>query len=838
ARVPLLPAPRPRFEIFVYSPRVEGVHLRGGSVARGGLRWSDRREDFRTEILGLMKAQMVKNALIVPVGAKGGFVVKRPPADREALAGEVVACYRAFISGLLDLTDNVHEGRVTPPPDVVRNDGDDPYLVVAADKGTATFSDTANAIAEEYGFWLGDAFASGGSAGYDHKTMGITARSAWESVERHFRELGTDIRSTDFTVVGIGDMSGDVFGNGMLLSAHIRLVAAFDHRHVFIDPDPDPAVGFAERRRLFELERSSWADYDRSLVSTGGGVWPRTAKSIELSEQVRAALATEADRLTPAELIRAILRAPVDLLWNGGIGTYVKATSENNADVGDKANDGVRVDGAQLRSRVVGEGGNLGLTQRGRVEFARAGGRVNTDAIDNAGGVNCSDHEVNIKVLLDAVVTDGDLTHKQRNELLAEMTDAVAQRVLRGSYLQTQALSLALANAPAMLDVHDRMMRRLEQEGRLDRRLEALPDGEEVGERSAAQTGLTQPELAVLLAYSKISLYAELLASDLPEDPALMSELAGYFPAPLPERFGDRLGRHRLRREIIATRVTNGVVDRAGITFVFRLREETGAAPADIARAYAVARDVFGMRGFWAEVEALDLDIAAATQIATLLEGRRLVERATRWLLRSRPRPLDIGPETERFARGAALVAGALPDVLVPDERQTFEARVAELVADGLPAPLARRVASLRDLFAALDIVSVAGATGHEIEDVAALHFLVGGNAYLHWLRDRIAALPRTDRWGAMARAALRDDLFSLHADLTADILTATRDTATGAEAGAEARLEAWIDANRAAVERCLAILGEIRTGGTYDLTTLAVALRELRNLSRAAGAR
>jgi glutamate dehydrogenase len=830
AQVPLLPAPRPRFEIFVYSPRVEGVHLRGGAVARGGLRWSDRREDFRTEILGLMKAQMVKNALIVPVGAKGGFVVKRPPADREALADEVVACYRTFISGLLDLTDTVREGEVTPPPGVVRHDGDDPYLVVAADKGTATFSDVANGIAEDYGFWLGDAFASGGSVGYDHKAMGITARSAWESVKRHFRELGTDIQSTDFTVVGIGDMSGDVFGNGMLLSPHIKLIGAFDHRHVFLDPDPDPEAAHAERRRLFELPRSSWDDYDRSLISEGGGVWPRTAKSIPVSAAAQEALGIDADRLTPGELIRSMLQAPVDLLWNGGIGTYVKATAESNTDVGDKANDAVRVDARELRARVVGEGGNLGLTQRARVEYALGGGRINTDAIDNAGGVNCSDHEVNIKVLLDAVCADGDLTRKQRNKLLADMTEAVAERVLRGSYLQTQALSLALAQAPAMLDVHDRMMRALEQAGRLDRGLEALPEGEAVDERLAAHAGLTQPELAVLLAYSKITLYAALLDSDLPEDPALTAELAGYFPAPLPKRFADRLERHRLRREIVATCVTNGIVDRAGTTFVFRLQEDTGASPADIARAYGIARDVFDMRGLWDEVEALDLDVSASTQIAMLLEARRLVERATRWLLRSRPRPLDIGAEIERFAGGTATVGDALPGVLVPAEREEFEARLKALADQGVPDGLARRVASLSDLFAALDVVGVAAATGSAIDEVAALHFLVGGRLHLHWLRDQIATLPRENRWQAMARAALRDDLFSLHAELTADVMRTE-------PADADARLDAWIEANRPLVERCLDILSDIRTGGTYDLTTLPVALRELRNLLPAAAA-
>jgi glutamate dehydrogenase len=825
ARIPLVPRPRPRYEISVYSPRTEGVHLRGGKVARGGLRWSDRREDFRTEILGLVKAQMVKNAVIVPVGAKGGFVVKRPPAGREALLDEVVACYRTFICALLDLTDTIADGKIVSPPDVVRYDEDDPYLVVAADKGTATFSDLANGIAAEYGFWLGDAFASGGSVGYDHKKMGITARGAWESVKRHFREVGTDLQTTDFTVAGIGDMSGDVFGNGMLLSEHIKLVGAFDHRHVFLDPDPDPAASFAERRRLFELERSSWGDYDEKSISEGGGVWPRTAKSIPLSPQARAVLDIEADHLTPNELIRALLRAPVDLLWNGGIGTYVKARSETHADAGDKANDSVRVDASELRCKVVGEGGNLGLTQRGRVEFALGGGRINTDAIDNVGGVNCSDHEVNIKILLDSVVRAGDMTDKQRNELLAEMTDEVARLVLRDSYTQTQALSLARAQAPGMLDVHDRFIRNLEQAGKLDRALEALPDAETIDERSAARLGLTQPELAVVLAYSKITLYAALLESDLPEDPYLSRELVAYFPSPLPERFASQMERHHLRREIIATHVTNSLVDRAGTTFAFRLGEDTGAPPSDIARAYTIAREVFDMPSFWDDVEALDNVVSAEVQLGMLLEARRLVERATRWLLRNRRRPLDIAAEVSRFAAGARALSAALPEILVEDERAAWDAQVSELVAGGVPEPLAARVASMAALFAAHDVVEVASATGRPVDHVAALHFLLGGRLHLHWLRDQIATLPRTNRWEAMARAALRDDLFSLHAELTADVMRESPDGAAGP------RLDAWMAANATPVGRCLEILGDIRTARTYDLTTLPVALREVRNL-------
>ena len=812
-QVPLTPLPRPRFEIFVHSPRVEGVHLRGGSVARGGLRWSDRREDFRTEILGLMKAQMVKNAVIVPVGAKGGFVMKRA-------GDQVVECYttvhqRAAGHHRHDLRRRHRAARARRAGRRRRP--------LSGGRGRQGHGDVQRHRqrdrAVDYGFWLGDAFASGGSVGYDHKAMGITARSAWVSVQRHFRELGVDVQSEDFTVCGIGDMSGDVFGNGMLLSEHIRLLAAFDHRHIFLDPSPaDPAASCAERRRMFDLPRSTWADYDTSLISEGGGVFPRSAKSIELSPQVREALDVDAERLTPSELMQAILKAPVDLLWNGGIGTYVKATSETHADVGDKANDAIRVNGRDLRARVVGEGGNLGCTQRGRIEFALTGGKINTDAIDNAGGVNCSDHEVNIKVLLDAVVEAGDMTGKQRNALLAEMTDAVAERVLRGSYSQTQALSLARFQAPAMLDVHDRFMRDLESSGRLDRAIEALPDADVIAERRQAGLGLTQPELAVVLAYSKITLYASLLDSDLPEDPALEGELARYFPPPLPERFGAEMTRHRLRREIIATRVANDMVDRAGTTFMFRLREDTGASHADISRASLVSRDVFDMRSLWREIEGLDGAVAAEVQIEMMLSGRRMVERATRWLLRTRPRPLDIAAEVARFGDGARAVADALPRVLVDDEQETWRSRVASLVEKGVPEALAGRVASQGALFSALDIVEVADATGREVADVAELHFRLGGRLHLHWLRDQIALLTRDTRWATMARAALRDDLFSLHADLTADVLRS-------------GSLDEWYEANRAAVERAQEILGEIRAGGAFDLTTLPVALREVRNL-------
>ena len=713
-RVPAVPEPRPAFEIYVYSPRFEGVHLRGGSVARGGIRWSDRPEDFRTEVLGLLKAQMIKNALIVPVGAKGGFVLKRPPRAADSLREEAIACYRLYLAGLLDLTDNIRGREVVPPERVVRHDGDDPYLVVAADKGTATFSDIANEVADRYGFWLGDAFASGGSRGYDHKQMGITARGAWESVKRHFRELGVDVQSEPMTVVGIGDMSGDVFGNGMLLSEQIRLVAAFDHRHVFLDPDPDPELSFAERKRLFEQERSSWEDYERSAISKGGGVHSREAKSIKITPQVAEALSIDAEESSPPELIRAILRAPVDLLWNGGVGTYVKAADETNGDVDDKANDALRVDGRELRCRVVGEGGNLGLTQRGRIEYAIAGGpehrggRINTDSIDNVGGVNASDHEVNIKILLDGLVADGELSVEDRNGLLAEMTGAVAEQVIYGSYTQTQALCIDRVEAPSMIDVHARLIRRLEQTAGLKRELEFLPSEEEISDRKAAHQGLVSPELAIVMAYAKLFLYRRLLESDLPDDQDLFGDLKRYFPPPLPDRYAERMREHRLRREIVATSLANQLVERVGTTFAFRLADETGAAPDVLARGYAVAREVFEMRAFWDAVQGLDNEVDAQIQLEMLIEGRRLVERATRWLVENQPGPLRIGETARRFEPGAALLAESLPDVLDDTGRERFDAELERLSDAGVPRWLATQVATMRWLPAAFDIVAVA----------------------------------------------------------------------------------------------------------------------------------
>jgi len=832
----LVPLPRPRFEIFVYSPRVEGVHLRGGRVARGGLRWSDRREDFRTEVLGLMKAQMVKNALIVPVGSKGGFVVKRPPLDggREATLKEGIACYEIFLRGLLDLTDNHTAGGVSPPDRVVRYDEDDPYLVVAADKGTASFSDIANAVSAEYGFWLGDAFASGGSHGYDHKQMGITARGAWESVKRHFRELGTDIQTEDFTTVAIGDMSGDVFGNGMLCSPRTRLIAAFNHQHVFLDPDPDPELSYGERRRLFALERSSWTDYDPALISEGGGVHARTEKSIPLTRQVRSALGIDAERLSPDELIRAILRAPVDLLFNGGIGTYVKATTESHADAEDRANDGVRVDAGTLRCRVVGEGGNLGFTQRGRIEYALGGspggdgGRINTDAIDNVAGVNCSDHEVNIKILLGGLVAAGEMTESRRNALLVEMTEAVSERVLNASYTQTQAMSIAGAQAVSMLGVHERLIRALEADGGLHRELECLPTETQIAARRSARRGLVAPELATLMAFTKIHLYEALLESDLPEDPYLGHDLERYFPAPLPERYHAEMQGHRLRREIIATMVANQLVDRAGSTFAFRLSEETGAAIPLLARAYAVAREVFEMRDFWAEVQALDNRIEAGTQLSMLIAARRLVERATRWLVRAHTRALDIEATTERFRPGARLLAAALPEVLEGSDRETFAARRDELSEAGVGPGLARRVASMPALLSVFDVTEHATGTGRAPELVASVDFQLGARLGFDWLRDRILELPRADRWQALARAALRDDLYRLHRALTREVLLTEP-----AGQGSASAIEAWTQDNASAIARAESVLADVKASGSYDMTTLPVALRELDNLVR-----
>jgi glutamate dehydrogenase len=844
AQVLDLPDPRPKFEIFVYSPRVEGVHLRFGPVARGGLRWSDRRSDFRTEVLGLVKAQAVKNAVIVPVGAKGGFVVKRPPAstgdagkDREAFQTEGIACYRMFISGLLDLTDNLRAGEVIPARDVVRYDEDDTYLVVAADKGTATFSDIANEVAAKYNFWLGDGFASGGSVGYDHKAMGITARGAWESVKRHFRELGMDTQTEDFTVVGVGDMAGDVFGNGMLLSEHIRLVAAFNHMHVFIDPNPVAATSYAERRRLFELPRSSWDDYDRSLISEGGGVWPRSLKSIPISEQARVALDLPegVTKMSPPELMHAILLAQVDLLWNGGIGTYVKAAGETHADVGDKANDALRVDGGELRVKVVGEGGNLGLTQRGRIEFAKAGGKVNTDALDNSAGVDCSDHEVNIKILLDHLVTTGVLAQEQRNELLAEMTDEVAHLVLADNYSQNAVLGVSRAHAKQMLTVLARLVTDLEEHSGLDRRLEALPSKTQFRDMDKHREGLTSPELATLLAHVKLQLKHEVLASELPDGDVFTRRLPEYFPTQLQERFGDAIPQHPLSRQITTTLLVNEVVDGGGVSFAFRLAEEMNASATDAVRAFTVATTVFDLKDLWRRIQTLDNVVPTETADNMTLESRRLLDRASRWLLSNRPQPLAVGAEINRFGAVIAELMPEVPGFLRGSGREKIAKEADELVAAGVPVELARRIASLLDCYPLLDVIEVAELADRDSLDTerspretAELYYAMVDHLNIDSMLTSISGLERGNRWHALARLALRDDLYTSVRAIVLDVLRQSDPGTT-----ADEKIANWERSNARRIGRSRESLEEIRRVGRLDLATLSVATRQVRSMVR-----
>jgi len=814
--IELLPLPRPLYEIYVLSPRVEGVHLRGSKVARGGIRWSDRKEDFRTEILGLMKAQMVKNAVIVPTGSKGGFVVKRPPASREAFQAEGVECYKTLLRGLLDVTDNFQGARIVPPRDVVRHDADDPYLVVAADKGTATFSDIANGVSAEYGFWLGDAFASGGSVGYDHKVMGITARGAWEAVKRHFREVGSDIQTSDFTAVGVGDMSGDVFGNGMLRSAHTKLIAAFDHRHVFLDPDPDPATSFAERRRLFALPRSSWADYNAKLISKGGGVFERSRKSIALSPEIAARLGLTAEKLTPAELVQAILKAPVDLLWFGGIGTYLKAAAERHAEVGDRANDALRIDAEEIRAAVVGEGANLAVTQRGRVAYALKGGRINTDAIDNSAGVDTSDHEVNIKILLDAVVDAGELTVAQRHALLQEMTDAVAELVLADNYLQTLALSLAEAQGTARLDEQLRTIRALERSGELSRAVEFLPDDDTLVARAASGRGLTRPELAVLMAYVKNTLVDALGDSDLPDDPQLLPCLLGYFPPLLVERFPRAIAAHRLRREIVATVVANDLVNRGGITFLQEMRERTGRSAGDVARAYAIVKEIFAFGPLWAAVDALDNKVAASVQAEMLLTGGRLMERATAWFLRGRS--LDIRAQIDAFRPRIAELAEHIVETLPDAERNELTRRVDALVARGVPREVAFAAARLDFLTSSVDVVRLAQGSKLGIVELARRFYAIGHRFRLDTLRLIARGLKAETSWQKLAVSALIEDFYAQQAELTQQSIAAS------------AELDRWLESRAAALAQIDALLRDIESSPAPDLAMLTVASRALRS--------
>ena len=826
--VPDLPLPRPMFETFVYAPEMEGLHLRTGRVARGGVRWSDRLEDFRTEILGLMKAQKVKNAVIVPTGAKGGFVVKSAPgADPDARYRQGVACYRTFVRGLLDITDNFVTARSCrhrmscvmttttrtwswpptrgrPPSPTSRT-----RFRTTTASGSATRSRPGGPRDMTTRRWPSRRGA------YGSRSAGTFATSAWT---RTLIEL---------TTVGIGDMSGDVFGNGMLRSRHLRLVAAFDHRHIFVDPNPDLEAAFSERQRLFALPRSSWADYNPAIISPGGGVFARSAKQVPLAPELRQVLDVRVEALQPDALIRAILKAPVDLFWNGGIGTYVKASRETNADVGDKTNDNVRINGGDLRARVVAEGGNLGLTQAARIEFAMNGGRINTDAIDNSAGVDCSDHEVNIKILLDRVVAEGAMTVRQRNELLAEMTDEVAEHVLLDNDAQTRALYNATAQASSMVDVHARYLGALERGGQLNRELEHLPSREELSRRSAAGAGLTMPEFAVLLALAKTSIDQELLASDAPEDPFLSHELEHYFPAPLRERFGAQLREHPLRREIVVTQVTNGLVNRGGTTFVFRLFEETGFHAPDIARAHTAAWHMFQLPELWDAIEALDGAVAASTQVELFLVARTLAERANRWLLGNRRQPLDITATVQAFSSGLAALGEQIADLAGPADSDAMRATTERYVAAGVPRSLAGRVASLPALFAGLDIVEIARTSSCRLVEAAEVYFALGEPLLLDWLRDRIAALPRDDRWQALARAALREDLYAARAAITTEVLRAGEgDAGTGADL-----TRRWLSQLDSSADRCVAALDSIYADGRADLATLSVALREIRGL-------
>jgi glutamate dehydrogenase len=827
ARISDLPLPRPLYEIFVYSPRVEAVHLRAAKVARGGIRWSDRREDFRTEILGLMKAQQVKNAVIVPAGAKGGFVCKRLPenGDREALLNEVISCYQTFMRGLLDLTDNLQNGILTPPQDVVRYDEEDPYLVVAADKGTASFSDIANAIAAEYNFWLGDAFASGGSVGYDHKKMGITARGAWESVKRHCRALGLNPEKDDFTVIGIGDMSGDVFGNGMLLSQHIKLVAAFNHMHIFIDPNPDPEKSIIERRRLFNLPRSTWQDYDTSLISPGGGVFSRVQKSISLSSEIKQLLDINRDFITPDSLIRSILKAAVDLLWNGGIGTYVKASNERNADVGDRANDGLRINGNELRARIVAEGGNLGFTQLGRVEYAQNGGLIYTDFIDNSAGVDCSDHEVNCKILLNAVVTAGDMSLEQRNQLLMEMTDEIAKLVLYDNFCQTRTISLATAHAPQELELHRRYIEELEREGKLDRSLEFLPDEKALLERKALSKGLTSPEIAVLLAYTKMGVKAELLESHTLDEDYLTRVLESAFPKALRGRFAKFMQQHRLRREIIATKISNAMVNDMGVTFVFRLKTEIGADIASIARAYAIAHQVFGFSELVHLMEDLDDTVASEIRYAMMRQINRLIHRATRWFIYNYKAQLsDILAMVKRFRGPIIVLRKKLPHLLVGEEKEQWERSVQGLREGGIAEIIAKRIANVEHEYALLDVIEAAQKNNLLLNDVAGLYFFLNDRFEFTWLRTQIMKQTIETLWDTLGRVILLGDLAIQQRRLTVAILQCVIDE----QGDNKTCLEQWESDNPLFIKRWQRFLADLRSTSELKLMVFSVVVREL----------
>ncbi|MBG9990240.1 MULTISPECIES: NAD-glutamate dehydrogenase [unclassified Pseudoalteromonas] len=826
--IPDVPLPLPAFEIFVYSPRVEGVHLRYGKVARGGLRWSDRREDFRTEVLGLVKAQQVKNTVIVPVGSKGGFVCKQLPSEREAFIKEGQECYKIFIRGLLDITDNIERGEVVPARDVVRHDEDDAYLVVAADKGTATFSDIANGIANEYNFWLGDAFASGGSVGYDHKKMGITAKGAWESVKRHFREMDIDCQTTDFTVVAIGDMAGDVFGNGMLLSKHIRLQVAFNHMHIFVDPNPDATTSYPERERLFNMPRSSWEDYNKELISAGGGVFSRAAKSITLSPEMKKMLGTKKASMTPNELMKASLMMEFDLLWNGGIGTYIKNSKETDADVGDRANDALRINGRDLGAKIIGEGGNLGATQLGRVEFAAKGGRVNTDFIDNVGGVACSDNEVNIKILLNGLVAEGDLTRKQRDELLYSMTDEVSELVLKDCYRQTHTISITQSKGTSTLKEKIRFIHALEKDGKLNRAIEFIPSDEELAERAAAGKDLTRPELSVLVSYAKMVLKESLVSDEITENPYYRQLLVKSFPRPLREKFNDAMNNHPLRKEIIATKLANSIVNDMGLNFMVRMHEETGANEAEIAMCYSIASEIFEMRDTWSSISALDNKIPAAVQTEMLYQLRRTVRRTTRWFLRHRNKSQTIEQGIEFFAPTFKDLSDNLNTYMIEKENDRIVIEANKLIDAGVPADIAKRIVSLSSLFSVMDLAEVANNSGKSISMVSNTYFKLGARMGLHWFLEQITKQPVANHWQALARSSYREELDWQQRTLSEVVLNSFE----GDESDVDSQIDEWMDSQDLLLQRWKQMLAEFKTSQSHDFAKFSVALRELMLLS------
>ncbi|MFT5452302.1 MAG: glutamate dehydrogenase, partial [Enterobacterales bacterium] len=823
--IPEMPQPIPMFEIFVYSPRVEGVHLRFGKVARGGLRWSDRREDFRTEVLGLVKAQQVKNSVIVPVGAKGGFFCKQldKMEGREAFMNEGIDCYKTFIKALLDITDNYVGDGIVYPENVIRHDEDDPYLVVAADKGTATFSDIANGISEEYNFWLGDAFASGGSVGYDHKKMGITARGAWESVKRHFREMGIDCQNTDFTCVAVGDMAGDVFGNGMLLSEHIKLQAAFNHMHIFIDPNPNVATSFKERKRLFGLPRSSWDDYSKKLISRGGGIFLKSSKSIKLTVQMQALLDTQEKELAPNEVINLILKAKVDLLWNGGIGTYVKSATETHSEVGDKANNSVRINGAELRCKIVGEGGNLGMTQKGRIEYMLNGGYANTDFIDNAGGVDCSDKEVNIKILLNAIVSEGDMTSKQRNNLLASMTDEVSEIVLKDCYNQIQSISITEQKAAVTLKEYMRFIYTLEKEERLDRKLEFIPFDDELLERKAKGKGLTRAELSVLVAYGKMVLKEELLVPEVSENPYYQNVLLNYFPKPLRKKYVKEMRNHRLHDEIIATEVANTMVNFMGSNFAYRIKDETGASFAEITNCFSIALEIFDVRILWQKIEALDNKVPSKVQLEIMARSQRMIRRATRWFLRHGDKSKGLQECIDYFKEGVQLLHADVSDVLEKAEAKDLNRLINSYVEKGVPKVLAKQVSYLSTLFSALDIVEISKASNESVMDVAELYYKLGAKLELHWFLEQIVLQPVDNHWQAFARSAFREELDWQQRGLTLSLLELTDSKLTPEE-----KLETWIGENAELVSRWQVMVADFKSTNSHEFAKFSVALREL----------